>query len=91
MLLYYFASLERYDHHDITNNFSQHCPLFRFKSSLSFILRRDNRSLSIFGVWLITFEVSIVIGNFLLTLMAIRSQVGSTYLVFAYSTHPFYI
>ena len=58
MLIYYFASLERYDHDDITNEVGQQRPLSSFKSFLAFIYRKDNRSLAICGLWGITCQVS---------------------------------
>ena len=58
MLLYYFASMDRYDHDDITNEGGQQRPLSNFKSFIVFINRRDNRSLANCDLWMTTFELS---------------------------------
>jgi len=63
MILYYFASMDRHDHDDITNEGGQQPPLSSFKSFLAFINRRDNISLAIFWLLLVTGEVSIAIGH----------------------------
>ena len=63
MILYYFASLDRHDHDNITNEGGQQRPLSSFKSFLALNNRRDDRSLAIFGLWLTTCEVSLAIGN----------------------------
>jgi len=65
MLLYYFVSMDLYDHDEITNEGGQQCPLSRFKSFLAFVNRRDNRSLTVFGLWLTTFEVDVAIAHHL--------------------------
>ena len=62
MLIYYFASLDRYDHDDITNEGGQQRPLSSFKSFLAFINSRENRSLAILGLWATTIQVSNAIG-----------------------------
>jgi len=63
MTLYYFASMDRHDHDDITNEGGQRPPLSSFKYFFAFINRRENRSLAIFGLWLITFELSLPTGH----------------------------
>jgi len=50
VILYYFASMDGYDHDDIANEGDQQPPLSTFKSFLFFINRRDNRSLAVFGL-----------------------------------------
>ena len=62
MVLYYFASLDRHDHDDITDG-GQRPPLSNFKSFLVFINRRENRSLAVFGLSMTTCEVSSAIGS----------------------------
>jgi len=61
MLLYYFVSMDLYDHDEITNEGGQQRPLSKFKSFLAFVNRRENRSLAIFGLWLTTIEVDVAI------------------------------
>ena len=61
MGLYYYASMDRHD--DITNEVGRRPPRSSFKYFLTFINRRDNTYLAIFGLWLTTCEVSVAIGH----------------------------
>jgi hypothetical protein len=61
MLLYYFASMDRHDHYDITNERGQKPPLSSFKSFLASRNRRGNRSLAILALWAATIQFSIAI------------------------------
>jgi hypothetical protein len=63
MALYYFGSLDRHDHEDITNEGGQQRPLSRFKSFLAFINRSENRSLAVVGLWATTIQLSYAIGH----------------------------
>ena len=47
MGLYYFASMDRHDHDDITNEGGQQPSLSNFKSFLTFVNHRENRSLAL--------------------------------------------
>ena len=62
IFVYYFASLDRNDHDDITNEWGQR-PLSSFKSFLAFINRRDYRNLAICLLWGMTLQVSFAIGH----------------------------
>jgi hypothetical protein len=55
--------MDGYDHDDIANEGDQQPPLSNIKSFLSFINRRDNRSLIVFGLWLTTIEVDVAIAH----------------------------
>ena len=91
MIIYYFASLDRHDHDEITNGEEQQRPLSSFKPFFAFINRRENRSLAIDRLCLITSEapLTIIYRKFLPTIiMAIPHTVGSFYLWFSGSIHP---
>jgi len=62
MILYYFDSLDRDDHDEITNGEDQQRPLSSFKSFFASINRRDNRSLAICGLFCTTIQVTLAIG-----------------------------
>ena len=53
IILYYFASL---DQHNRRRHAPRQAPLARFKSFLTFILLRENRSLAMFGFWGLVIE-----------------------------------
>ena len=62
-MLYYYGYLDRHDHDDIIDEGGQCPPLSRFKSFLTFVNRRENRSLVILGLWITTGEVNSAIGH----------------------------